>query len=44
MKRPGVEYVVVDSVSTDGTLEAIRARGSLVDRLVSEPDSGFISL
>ena len=41
VKRPGVEYVVVDSVSTDGTLEAIRARGSLVDRLVSEPDSGI---
>jgi len=36
-----VEYVVVDGVSTDGTLEAIRARGVLVDRLVSEPDSGI---
>ena len=41
VKRPGVEYVVVDGVSTDATLEAIRARGALVDLLVSEPDSGI---
>ena len=41
VKRPDVEYVVIDGVSTDGTLEAIRARGWLVDRLVSEPDSGI---
>ena len=41
VKRPGVEYVVVDGVSSDATLDAIRARGELVDRLVSEPDSGI---
>jgi len=41
VKRPGVEYVVVDGVSTDATLDAIRARGELVDWLVSEPDSGI---
>lgn len=41
VKRADVEYVVVDGVSSDGTLDAIRSRGSLVDRLVSEPDSGI---
>jgi glycosyltransferase involved in cell wall biosynthesis len=41
VKRPGVEYIVVDGVSTDSTLEVIRARNGLVDRFVSEPDSGI---
>jgi glycosyltransferase involved in cell wall biosynthesis len=41
VKRPGVEYVVVDGASTDTTLEAVRARGTLVDLLVSEPDKGI---
>lgn len=41
VKTPEVEYVVVDGVSTDGTLDAVRAREGLVDRLVSEPDSGI---
>ena len=41
VKQAGVEYVVVDGKSTDGTLEAIRSRGALVDHLVSEPDSGI---
>lgn len=41
VKQPGVEYVVVDGVSTDSTLEVISARGGLVDRLVSEPDNGI---
>lgn len=36
-----MEYVVVDGVSTDSTMDAIHARGELVDRLVSEPDSGI---
>ena len=43
VKRPGVEYVVVDGVSTDATLSAVRARGGLVDRLVSEPDRGIFN-
>lgn len=41
VKVPGVEYVVVDGVSTDGTLDIIRARDGLADRIVSEPDSGI---
>lgn len=40
VKQLGVEYVVVDGKSTDGTLEVIRSRGALVDRLISETDSG----
>ena len=41
IKRPEIEYLVVDGVSTDATLTAIRARGALVDKLVSEPDTGI---
>lgn len=41
VKRDGIEYVVVDGVSSDGTLEAVRQRGALVDRCLSEPDSGI---
>jgi len=41
VKRDGIEYVVVDGVSDDGTLEAICQRGALVDRCLSEPDSGI---
>jgi glycosyltransferase involved in cell wall biosynthesis len=41
IKSPGIEYVVIDGVSTDGTLDVISGYGSLVDRLVSEPDTGI---
>lgn len=41
VKRVGIEYIVVDGVSTDGTLEKIAATGSLVDILISEPDTGI---
>lgn len=41
VKRDGIEYVVVDGVSSDGTLEAVRQHGTLVDRCLSEPDSGI---
>lgn len=41
VKRPGVEYIVVDGVSTDATLEIILSWKGLVDRLVSEPDEGI---
>lgn len=36
----GVEHVVVDGASTDGTLDLLRA-ASGITRLVSEPDSGI---
>jgi glycosyltransferase involved in cell wall biosynthesis len=36
----GLEYVVVDGASTDGTLEVIRRHASSIDRFVSEPDAG----
>lgn len=41
IKSAAIEYIVVDGVSTDGTLDMISKYGSLVDRLVSEPDSGI---
>jgi glycosyltransferase involved in cell wall biosynthesis len=41
VKRPGVEYIVVDGVSTDATLEIILSWKGLVDHLVSEPDEGI---
>jgi glycosyltransferase involved in cell wall biosynthesis len=41
IKSAGVEYVVVDGVSTDGTLDVIDGYRHIVDRLVSEPDSGI---
>jgi glycosyltransferase involved in cell wall biosynthesis len=41
VKRDGIEYVVVDGVSSDGTLEAIHQRGALVDHCLSEHDSGI---
>lgn len=41
VKQSGVEYIVVDGLSIDGTVSAIQARGELVDRIVSEPDTGI---
>ena len=41
VKTQDMEYVVVDGLSTDGTLSALRDRGALVDCLKSEPDSGI---
>jgi len=41
IKEPGIEYVVVDGASTDGTLEIIGQYSALIDQLLSEPDTGI---
>jgi glycosyltransferase involved in cell wall biosynthesis len=41
IKQDGVEYIVIDGGSTDGTLDVVGRFGDLVDRIVSEPDSGI---
>lgn len=41
IKTPEMEYIIVDGVSTDGTLELASGYGSLVDILQSEPDTGI---
>lgn len=38
---PGIEWVVVDGASTDGTPDIIRSFGPRVDTLLSEPDDGI---
>ncbi len=38
---PHVEYIVVDGLSKDNTMELVNAAGSLVHRCVSEPDQGL---
>jgi glycosyltransferase involved in cell wall biosynthesis len=42
-KSSAIEYVVVDGASTDATLSLVRARGGLVDKLISEPDTGIFN-
>ena len=41
IKSTGVEYVVIDGVSTDGTLDLLRDTGDLVDVMLSESDTGI---
>ena len=38
---PNLEYIIVDGVSTDGTLEIVRSFGSKITKIVSEPDKGL---
>ena len=40
-KSSAIEYIVVDGASTDATLSLIKARTGLVDRLISESDTGI---
>lgn len=40
-KIAGIEYIVVDGASTDGTLALVHEYGAIVDNLVSEPDTGL---
>jgi glycosyltransferase involved in cell wall biosynthesis len=37
---PNLEVIVVDGASRDGTVELLQARGDVVSRWLSEPDSG----
>jgi len=41
IKTDEMEYIVIDGVSTDGTLELALRYGDLVDALKSEPDTGI---
>jgi glycosyltransferase involved in cell wall biosynthesis len=38
---PGIEYLVIDGGSSDGSLEIIRKYRERIHRIVSEPDSGI---
>lgn len=38
---PGLEYMVVDGGSTDGTVELLEAHGAALDLWISEPDNGI---
>ncbi len=37
----GLEYIVIDGASTDGTVDIVRSYGSAVATLISEPDRGL---
>jgi glycosyltransferase len=38
---PNIEYLIVDGVSKDGTLDIVRSYGSRIERVLSEPDCGM---
>jgi len=41
IKNADIEYIIIDGSSTDGTVELIKNSGELVDKFISEPDSGI---
>ena len=36
-----IEYIIIDSSSTDGTIEIINSFGKSISKIVSEPDNGI---
>ncbi|MBC6994162.1 glycosyltransferase [Neolewinella lacunae] len=40
VKQGGIEFVIVDGGSDDGTAELVQSYGELVDTFISEPDKG----
>jgi glycosyltransferase involved in cell wall biosynthesis len=40
VKKEGIEYVIIDGGSKDGTAELVAQYGDLVDTFISEPDNG----
>ena len=36
-----IEYIIVDGVSTDGTIEKVLGYGNSIDKFISEPDEGI---
>lgn len=39
--HPDIEHIVIDGASTDGTMDILRAHGTHVAQIVSEPDTGI---
>ena len=36
-----IEYIIIDGVSTDGTVDIIKSYGDKIDKVISEPDKGI---
>lgn len=41
LQYPGIEFIVIDGGSTDGTVDAIKARSEHIVYWISEPDKGI---
>lgn len=40
-KYCNIEYIIIDGASTDATLDVIKSNSDIIDKWVSEPDSGI---